>query len=94
MSATAPNGSPTLRRSVASRSVSQENAGPAEDMAARLVSSAFQYPLHSLPSTSNHKSDSTPKSRGELYPFFSGLHLPLPFQASSSTDSLRDFTVP
>jgi len=39
MSATASTGSPTLRRSVVSRSVSQENVGPSEDQAARLVSS-------------------------------------------------------
>jgi len=44
MSATASTGSPTLRRSVASRSVSQENVGPSEDLAARLVSSTSQNP--------------------------------------------------
>ena len=38
MSAVASTGSPTLRRPVTSRNVSQENSGSSEDMAGRLVS--------------------------------------------------------
>lgn len=42
MSATASTGSPTIHRSIASRNVSQENAGSSEEMAARTVSYNFE----------------------------------------------------
>ncbi len=49
MSATASTGSPTLRRSVVSRSVSQENVGPSEELTARLVSSTFEILVFPIP---------------------------------------------
>ncbi|KAE9372021.1 pumilio-family RNA binding repeat protein-like protein [Stipitochalara longipes BDJ] len=57
MSATVSTGSPTLRRSVASKTVSQENAGSSEDMAARLDNSAASLKMSATALGSNKLSN-------------------------------------
>jgi hypothetical protein len=98
MSATASTGSPTLRRSIASRSVSQENTGASDDMTARLVSFNFESPpIHFIIFTS---ALSTPTSQGkpcslsflpQLTLFHKLPHKHPPLQFPTSTRQIRRY---
>jgi hypothetical protein len=82
MSATASTGSPTLRRSLASRSISQENTGASEDMAARLVSSDL---INCILFTSPNLASLQPTPKSQALVLHSSL-LPI---SRSSTNSPR-----
>ena len=81
MSDVASTGSPTLRRSAASRTASQENAGSSEDMLARLVSFNFKISLHSP--HQNQNPPQSPRSLSSHYLHHFTFCLPLPSSPTS-----------